>query len=231
MPFGEVKVAPQPQWTAACAYANGTYEKDCQVTPKVQNVAGVTTYGWNWSTNRSQNAMYVGDLWTVAFNIIAVGPPYETVPIDACTTVICKAGGSAAVNGQYTWATFRPPSNISTVTLSFPLAQVNVQLTPPPTGPPLAPPPPPPVPPGIPIAQAPAIPVVSPVGTLNTVGVANISLQATAAGFLGAGFTRVGLKNRPIAMKMAAMSGKMKEGSKFDTGKTRDTGTGIGHFE
>jgi hypothetical protein len=231
VPFGAIKVAPQPQWTAACAFPDGTYSKDCQLTPKVQNYAGVMMYGWNWSTNRTHNAMYVGDLWTVAFNIVAVGPPYATVPIDACTTVTCRAGGSTSVNGVYTWANYRPPTNTSTVTASFPLAQVAVELTPPPTGPPVAPPPPPPVPPGIPILQAPAVPVVAPVGTLNTIGVANISLQATAAGFLGAGFTQVGLKNRPIAMKMAALSGKMKEGSKFDSAKTRDQGTGIGRFE
>ena len=58
-------------------------------------------------------------------------------------------------------------------------------------------------------------------------GVANFSLQATAAGFLGAGFMRVSLKNRPIAMKVAAKSGA--QSSKFDADQGRKD-TGVGRF-
>jgi hypothetical protein len=47
-------------------------------------------------------------------------------------------------------------------------------------------------------------------------------------GFLGAGFLRVSLKNRPIAMKLAAKSGRITSKFDQDAGKTD---TGIGHFE
>ena len=231
VPIGSIRVSPNPQWASACSHGNGTFEKTCQVDPTLRDVGGVETYGWNWSTVPDQNAMYVGDSWTVQFNVIAAGPPYATVPVDACVTILCRAAGSGAISGLYTWAYYRPASNTTTVTSSFPLAQVTVELTPPPGGFGAQPPPPPPVPPGIPIIAAPVLPVLSPVGTINSVGVANISLQATAAGFLGAGFTRVGLKNRPIALKMAALNAKSKGGSRFDQASAKDQGPSVGRFE
>jgi hypothetical protein len=108
------------------------------------------------------------------------------------------------------------------------LGQVTVEITPPTGPPPNVPPPPPPVPPPFALPVSPPLPVVQQIGVGNNVGVANVSLQATAAGFLGAGFMRVGIKNRPIAMKIAAKSGP--QNSRFEGGKaSRDTG--IGHFE
>ncbi len=231
VPFGSIRVAPNPQWSAACEHANGTFSKTCPTVPTVRDLGGATMFGWNWSTQASSNAMYLGDVWTAQFNVIAAGPPYALVPVDACVTVACRGGGSGTVSGYYTLAFYRPSSNTTTVTQSFPLAQLNIEVTPAPETPGASPPPPPPVPPAIPVLVAPALPVLSPIGTLNSVGVANISLQATAAGFLGAGFTRVGLKNRPIAMKMAAMSGKTSQGSRFDRTSASDQGPSVGRFE
>ncbi|MFI5414636.1 MAG: hypothetical protein ACHQ16_03100, partial [Candidatus Lutacidiplasmatales archaeon] len=71
--------------------------------------------------------------------------------------------------------------------------------------------------------------VVQQIGIGNNVGVANISLQAAAAGFLGAGFVRVQMKNRPIAMRIAAKSGG-SQNSKFDAA-LRKGDSGIGKFE
>ncbi|MFI5419253.1 MAG: hypothetical protein ACHQ2Y_10250, partial [Candidatus Lutacidiplasmatales archaeon] len=71
-------------------------------------------------------------------------------------------------------------------------------------------------------------PVPQPIGIGNNVGVANVSLQGVAAGFLGAGFMRVGIKNRPVAMRVAAKAGSFQ--SKFDSGQTKGQPP-LGHFE
>jgi hypothetical protein len=228
VPFGNIAPAPDLQPTAACV-RNGVDLKSCQTVPSIVHFEGLTYLGWNWSTNSTANIMFIGDYWTASFNVIATGPPYATVPVDACTTIDCKAGGSGAVLGQYTSATFVPYTNTSVVTESFPLAVVAVQITPPTGPPPNVPPPPPPVPPPFAIPTAPPVPVVQQIGVGNNVGVANVSLQATAAGFLGAGFMRVGIKNRPIAMKVAAKAGP--QASKFDSERGAARSTGIGRFE
>jgi len=76
----------------------------------------------------------------------------------------------------------------------------------------------------------PGVPVLSPVATTTTVGVANVSLNAAAAGFLGAGFVRVSMKNRPIAMQVAAMTGG-RVSSKFDKAQREGGGPAFGRFE
>ena len=228
VPFGNIALAPQLQATAACV-RNGVDLRTCQTTPQIIHYEGITFLGWNWSTNATSNVMYIGDYWTASFNVIATGPPYATVPVDACTTLDCKAGGSGAVLGLYTSATYVPYTNNTVDTQSFPLGTVTVQVTPPTGPPPNVPPPPPPVPPPFAIPTAPPLPVVQQIGVGNNVGVANVSLQATAAGFLGAGFMRVGIKNRPIAMRVAAKAGP--QASRFEAGKVGEKGGGVGHFE
>ncbi|MCI4321464.1 MAG: hypothetical protein L3K05_04070, partial [Thermoplasmata archaeon] len=229
VPFGNIQLAPKASLDAAqqCV-RNGIFLKTCGA-PQPFTFAGTHYLGWNWSTNKSENTMFVGDSWSAEFNVMATGGPFKTVPVDACTTAQCKAGGSTSINGLYTSASFVPFSNNSIVTESFPLATLNVQLTPglgPVGG---APPPPPPTPPPFPIAAPAALPVVQQIGIGNNVGVANISLQAAAAGFLGAGFVRVQMKNRPIAMRIAAKSGG-SQNSKFDAA-LRKGDSGIGKFE
>jgi hypothetical protein len=44
----------------------------------------------------------------------------------------------------------------------------------------------------------------------QSVVVSNITLQGVAAGLLAAGFTRIGLKHRPVAMKAGAMASLKK---------------------
>ena len=225
VPFGNIAPAPNLQATAACVRA-GTDLKTCQQTPTILHYDGLTYLGWNWSVNATQNVMYIGDLWTASFNVIATGPPYATVPVDACVTIDCKAGGSGSIDGLYTWATYVPYTNNTVLTQSFPLGQVSVEITPPTAPPPTVPPAPPAVPPGLPVAAPLPTPVLQQLGIGQNIGIGNVSLQAAAAGFLGAGFMRVSIKNRPIAMRMAAKSGTVT--SKFDkvTGET-----GIGRFE
>ncbi|HYK93803.1 MAG TPA: hypothetical protein VEY07_07165 [Thermoplasmata archaeon] len=226
VPIGSITLAPDLQPTAACQRAGEPF-RTCQMTPTIQTEGQLTYLGWNWSTNKSQNIMYVGDSWTASFNIISTGPPFTLVPVDACVTTDCKASGSGAVNGYYSAASYWPASNTTIVTESFPLSKVRVQ------GPPsvlqgTAPPPPPPVPPPFAIPTAPPLPVVQQIGVGNSVGVANVSLQAAAAGFLGAGFMRVTIRNRPIAMRVAAKSGSFQ--SKFDA-ESMKQGSSIGRFE
>ncbi|MGI0133322.1 MAG: hypothetical protein ACREDK_09610, partial [Thermoplasmata archaeon] len=86
VPFGSITLAPNPQWSAACYQANGYYLSTCQTAPTLRTVGGVTTYGWNWSTNATANVMNLGDQWTLVFDVMATGPPYAIVPIDACAT-------------------------------------------------------------------------------------------------------------------------------------------------
>jgi hypothetical protein len=228
--FGSIIVAggSSLQPTAACA-RNGVTLRTCQLVPSITHFGGREVLGWNWSTNASANIMYVGDQWTASFNVVATGPPYQTVPVDACITITCHVGGSTAIGGIFTWANFVPYTNNSVVTVSFPLGSVTVVFTPPPLGPSAPPPPPPPLPPGIPVPAPTAVPVLTQLGIGNTVGVGNVSLQGVAAGFLGAGFMRVGIKNRPVAMKVAAKSGLMT--SKFDREGINKSASAVGHFE
>jgi len=220
-------LAPSPQYTAACVTPSG-FLPSCQTVPSVLHRNGVTYLGWNWSTNASRNTLYVGDSWTSSFNIVNTGPPYALDPVLACDTIPCRASSDGGpINGIFSAATYDPPNSTAAVTDSFPLAQVHVIGPAALSAPPIAPPAAPPVPPGIPIVTAPATPVLVATPTLIGQGIGTLSLQAAAAGFLGAGFMRVGMKNRPIAMKVAAKSGAFV--SKFGGGGTE--GAGVGRFE
>jgi len=226
VPPPNFRVAASPQYAAACSTPDGFFST-CQTVPTVYRDNGVVFLGWNWSTNKSRNQIYVGDSWSASFNVVNTGPAYAIDPVIACITANCLAGGSGPVGGLYSAVTYAPPNSTSVIVQSFPLAVVKV-LGPTTFGPPpIVPPPAPPTPPGIPITIAPATPVLIATPTTVAQGVANISLQATAAGFLGAGFMRVGLKNRPIAMKVAAKAGP--QSSKFDAEKNRRD-SGVGRF-
>ena len=247
-PYGAVQIAPAslggPNFTSSCSLGNGVIwagPTHCVAEPIQANYTGFSgsgasgvysTYGWNWSSNASTNQMYIGDIWSVSFNVIVNGPPFATVPVDACFGYSCAVAGSQPVGGLYTWAAYLPITNVTSVVESFPVAVLTVEVTP--VGPPpvALPPPPPIVPPPIPIAIPPALPIISPIGIAAQVGVANVALQAATAGFLGAGFIRVTQRNRPISMAVAAMSGKNKNVvSMFEAGRQQSSGSGIGRFE
>ncbi|MCI4354064.1 MAG: hypothetical protein L3K06_01710, partial [Thermoplasmata archaeon] len=208
-----------------CALPDG-FLKTCQQVPQTLHKNGITYYGWNWSTLSSENNLFLGDGWSVSFNVMATGPPFALVPVDACTTLGCRAGGSGAVSGLFTQATYFV-ANTTNVSQSFPLGQVLVQALTPTGPPPNVPPASPPTPPGFPITIAPLTPIPAPVPVAAQLGIGTVSLQAAAAGFLGAGFMRVGLKNRPIAMAVAARSGRVR--SSFDRGLSGDPR--LGRFE
>ncbi|MCI4332060.1 MAG: hypothetical protein L3K19_09505 [Thermoplasmata archaeon] len=231
VPFGAMAVAPQPQFAASCSTAAG-FLPSCQTVPTAIVVAGHPMWGWNFSTHPALNQLHVGDRWTAAFNMVATGPPFGEVPVDACVTLNCRVAGSGAVDGWYTSATLSPQVGGRTGAIqsySFPVAQVWVDYGLPSVGSPTLPPAPPAAPGAAPIVVGPLVPVAAPASVLANVGVANVSLQATAAGFLGAGFVRVSLKNRPIALRVAAKAGPVR--SKFDSHSGPEGGPGVGRFE
>jgi hypothetical protein len=237
VPFGDIEVLPgaQAQFRTACALPTGALSKNCPVEPVEKNVPlgpgrNVTVYAWNWSTVASQNLMYAGDTWTASFWVMAAGPPYAQVPVDACTTAYCAVGGSKELGGFYTAATYLPITNITVLVQSFPLATINVESPPTPALPPTLPPPAlPPAPP--PLPPPPGIPITAPIGVAAQVGVASLSLQAAAAGFLAAGFTTISVRNKPMSIAVAALaqkSGPVR--SRFEESASKDAAS-IGRFE
>jgi hypothetical protein len=207
VPPPNFQLAPEPEFAAACVTPHG-FLPTCQILPSGLRANGVAYLGWNWSTIPSQNLLYEGDYWTVAFNIVNTGPPYARVPVLACTTVLCRAGGAGPNGGlfssnQYYWA-----NSTYFVVQSFPLATVTV-VAPTITGPP--PPVPPPAPPnppgGLPISSAPPPPLIVPTALVPTPATPSISPPAALAAFLGAGFMRVALGNRTMAMRVAVLNG------------------------
>ncbi|HZY92047.1 MAG TPA: hypothetical protein VFG07_04640 [Thermoplasmata archaeon] len=225
VPYGNIAISSTPEFATSCKTPTG-FSLDCPVTPSVSRVGNVPTYGWNWSVVPANNVLFVGDTWSAAFNVVDTGPPYSTVPVDACATQTCYSRGSGSEFGAYTWASYLLPNSTQRVTQSFPLAQVTVSIAGLPVGttpPPFAPPPPPAIPVLAPIQinlpQPLAVPVQSPLGSL--------SVQATAAGLLMAGMTRLMMKNKPIAMQMAMKNGPAQ--SQFEKGT--QTGPEMGRFE
>jgi hypothetical protein len=207
VPWGNIEVAPFPQWAASCATPAG-FTADCPRTPSVIHWGSSNGYGWNWSSNASRNAMYIGDVWTASFNVRAIGPPFgRAVPVDACFTLECRYAGSGAVGGVYTWANYWAFRNTTQLTQSFPLAELTVE-TPPvigsAPGPPLGTPPPP----GLPIVGGVPVSIGNPSLVALQTPIGSVTGQAIAAGLLGAGFTRIGLKQKAIPMAVAAVQGK-----------------------
>lgn len=205
VPWAGVSIAPDPEWETSCVTPSG-YASDCPRVPTNLTSNGVLSFGWNWSSNATQNAMTTGDTWTAQFNVIVSSPSGALMPLDACTTALCLAGGSGALAGGYTMANYLAYKNTTELTTSFPLATVTVvsaassALPPSPTAPP-------PTPPGFPTPNPALQGVLNPSTVVLQTPVSNVTAQGVAAGLLGAGFVRVTQRNRPIAVSVAAMSG------------------------
>ncbi|HEV2519057.1 MAG TPA: hypothetical protein VGX00_00340 [Thermoplasmata archaeon] len=229
VPYGNIALVPNQTYPPAqCLLPSGQPFRSCDHAPTLLTIAGKLALGWNWSTKPASNQMFLGDVWTASFLVYADGPPLATVPVNAGTTLLCKATGSQAVDGQYTWATYIPSSNNTVVTQSFPCAQITVEGNPGTAPPPPPPPAAPPVPPPFAVPAPAAVPVLTALGISAQVGVASISLQAIGAGFLGAGFIRMATRNKPIANPVLA--GKQKKGgSVFDVQSSAQAG--VGKFE
>jgi hypothetical protein len=223
LPPSNFALAASPQFAVSCTTASGSFF-DCPVAPTVVHNLGETSYGWNWSSNASRNSIYYGDTWRASFNVVNTGPPYGADPILVCDTPTCLTDGSRPLAGQFSWAQYLLPNSTgSPITTSFPIALVVVSTQGVPPGG-IAPPPPPLVPPTVPVLipttvnnpVSVALPVTTPVGSF--------SLQATAAGLLMAGLTRITMKNKPIAMQVAVKTGPAQ--SKFDSAQRHGPDTG-----
>lgn len=227
VPTTNFEVATWLGFTTACTTSVGFWG-GCSPIPLIAHQGSAVTFGWNWSSDPTQNILYAGDTWSAAFYVVNMGPPYGEAPVNACLGSACTASGAAPIDGYYTWATYQLPNTTSSVTQTFPEVMVKVVLAP---GEPaaVAPPPPPPPPPvGIivpgPVQLPNPVPVTVPIqATLGT-----LSLQATATGLLMAGLTRIMLKTRPIAMQMAVKTAGNLQ-SKFDAAQT--AGPEVGRFE
>jgi hypothetical protein len=226
VPFGAIAVAWNPDYATSCSTPSG-FSSECPTAPTISTSSGVRSYGWNWSTNSSLNELKVGDTWLVSFNVVNTGPPYKAVPVDACTTPTCGAAGSGAIGGIFTSAIYSVPNETGIIVQSFPLAEVLVVTS---STTPTSPPPPTPPPVGSPAVPVPLPSTVSnPVLVIVTVqtSLGSFSTQSIAGGLLAAVFTRVMIKQRPMAVAQAVMTGN--RGSKFDA--ATPTSPGIGRME
>ena len=219
-------VASPPEYAVSCTSPSGTFF-NCPTLPTVHPLFGTSVYGWNWSANASLNQMYYGDEWRVSFNLVNTGPPYGTVPAIVCDTKTCLSDGSVPVLGHVLVGALPPaehddagdhvvpvsPSSSFRSSACRPARSSRRRLRS--------------FPPRSrsssrrrsPIRCRSGCPIVTPVGTF--------SIQATAAGLLMAGITRLTLKNKPIAMQIAAKTGPAQ--SKFDAAQRQ--GPATGHFE
>jgi hypothetical protein len=205
VPFANVRPSPTLDAETQCLTPTGALP-NCP-GPTYRNGTAFESLNWNWSNVPVDNVIHGGDVWVASFNVIALGPPYGSIPVDACVTSTCAAGGSGSVGGTYTSARYLPGTGTTELNESFPLAVLRIlfgpQLPIPATAvpPALGIPPAPPAPP-LPVVSAPIA------GATGTGTIPTISIQALGAGFLGAGFTRVAQRNRPVAMGQVNRSGK-----------------------
>ena len=224
VPFGHIQ--PRPEGESRCEPAVRAQRDLPEVVraPPSRSPSRERTYlGWNWSTNKSQNTMFVGDSWTAGVQRHGHGRSVQGRPrrrvrhravqggrqhldqrallvgelhtvheqLDRDGVVPVGERGSSAHAGPRPGWAGRPRR---------PRRPRRRSRSPP----------------------APALPVVQQIGIGNNVGVANVFLlQAAAAGFLGAGFVRVQMKNRPIAMRIR---GEVRgpQGSKFDAASRKE---------
>ncbi|MCI4320807.1 MAG: hypothetical protein L3K05_00660, partial [Thermoplasmata archaeon] len=200
VPFANVRPAPNLHSETTCLTADGPL--GICPSPDYVNGSGFTSLNWNWSNNPAKNFLTTGDLWIASFDVIAVGPPYGSIPVDACTTALCAAGGSGPVSSTWTAARYLSQVDSSPLVESFPLAILRIVYGPEAPVPPGNAPPPATPPPFLSI-PSPALPSAAiPTPTAAT-SIASLSVQALGAGFLGAGFTRLAQKNKPVAVGQA----------------------------
>jgi hypothetical protein len=200
VPFKNIHLAPTFDDITTCETPMGDVPSCPAATYHTAGSGGVLT--WNWSNVPSENVLQGGDIWDASFDVIAVGGPFGRIPVDSCTTSECGAAGSGSVGGTFTLARYIPGGDSYEVNQSFPVASVTVVAGSQGLGTgPTAPPPlslPPPAPPGpVPISTPPVLP------TGAGPAVPTVTVQALGAGFLGAGFTRVAQRNRPVAVGQA----------------------------
>ena len=210
--WGNLVVDPDLVPTASCATPQGPLPT-CASQPAFVTIGGRQILQWNWSTDPNQNDLAVGDAWTATIQVMAIGGPFSVrVPVDACTTLSCRANGSGLLDGYASSASFVSPGASDAMTESFPLALVVVVPDQGSSGGSSSPPPPPPgglLPPS-PVGAPIVSPVPQPVGVATVTTIASVSLQGVAYGLLAAVLTRVAIRPRQVGMKVATPSGVVR---------------------
>ena len=208
----------------------------CQSAPSIHRTDRTSYLTWNWSTNPSLNEMYSGDLWTASLSVFAVGGPFGVLePVDACVTAACIRNGSGSIGGLYSEASYQPAFSAypapPLIGLSLPPALVLVEATPSQSPGTNTPPPPPSPGPGLPVPTPVSVPlpISVPVGVAATVVVCGISIQAVGAGALSAGFARVVLQRRAVAVGQPVGNGVRPKRSAFE--EDGPTDVSIGRFD
>jgi hypothetical protein len=205
LPWGEIEINESSHPLVSCE-SDLRFPDSCDFNATVLSYGNATGFQINWSADPLLNSLYVGQLWTVAFNITAAGPPYGSLPVYACTTGPCLAGGSGTIGARFSCLSFQPLAAASEENDSLPYANITVDPPRIPPGGSSSPttnvPPPPPPPTGLPNPVTTPSPVLipTPVLTALAVGVPTISISAAAAGILSAGFARVVLQRRSVAV-------------------------------
>jgi hypothetical protein len=229
VPYGAIRVVAGAPMVANCSRQIPVERWHCDATPTVTSVEGTTVYGWNWSDDPSSDYLMLGDVWSVSFLIYAASGPFGPVPVDACRTSRCLAMGESLSSGPYSLATYLAAINHTLVSTSFPYTYVDVLAnSPPPPGPAPSPGPPPTAPTvGIPVSG----PLASPVLVPTAIGAAAIPVQVLAVGLVAAGFIRLTVRNRSVAMAMAVRTRQRRpNGSMFDR-EDRERQLQVGRFE
>lgn len=138
IPSANFEIDPQdPQWIVSCSLGPSSppIPGPCSPVPDYSDLGPNTGVGWSWPSN----SMYIGDTWSVAFNVVAkpaFPPNLENIPqiLDACvgspvnpwsSSCVAFAGGSSV---DYSSVDYVPYN--STIALgppqSFPPAWVTV---------------------------------------------------------------------------------------------------------
>ena len=205
LPWDEVQFSTAEMPILSCESQPGG-PVSCNSNTSALDVGGSVGFQVNWSNDPNLDTLSVGDAWSVEFGIIVTGPPYGSVPVYACTTGPCLTSGSGTVGGRFSSLSFQSLGMQSEENDSLPYANITVV---PPRIPPggssaptttIPPAPPPPTVLPAPVALPSPVSIPTPVLVAIAVSVPTISLSAAAAGILSAGFARVVLQRRSIAV-------------------------------
>lgn len=231
LPWDEVRVSVSSPPVVACEH-RATLSPTCTTNATVRTVANSTGFEVAWGSGPGDDALYVGNEWTIGFGITVAAPPFGAVPIYACTTEPCLAGGSGTVGNAFSALEFEPYGPGSVRDESLPFANITVE-------PPLSPsqestvpsgsaPPPPPVATGVPTpVSVPApVTVANPVIVATLLGTPAVSLAAVGAGVLGAGFARAAIMRRAIAQGQAVGTVVRPRRSSFEPAQRSDPTAG-----
>jgi hypothetical protein len=206
VPYGSIAVSAFSNFVQQCANATGV-PFPCPGPTRVL-LGSTTAYGWNITDLPTTNGLTAGDTWSSTFFVESGGPPYGTVPVDACITRGCLESGSHSILGNFTENTYRPYEGSLVAVLSFPVALTTVEpsLF---TGigsPPAAPPP------GVPLGTPPGAGGTPPPTTApppaSPVPAPAVAISTFTSGIIAAGAIRLGVRRPGQEMKSATPTSK-----------------------